>query len=144
MKNSIIILVLIFTFQSVQSQVTDSLTAQSKQEMYDFYIAKNKKLKTTGWILLGTGVGACLAGASIAANNFTLSENETEEANKFVAGTGLFVVGAAATIASVPILIVSGSNKRKAKAILTTGNVGIGAIPFNDTRYASVGIKISF
>ena len=37
MKYLIIFLVLIFTFQSAQSQVTDSLTVQSNQEMYDFH-----------------------------------------------------------------------------------------------------------
>ncbi len=38
-----IFLVLIFTFQSVQSQVTDSLTEKSQQEMYDFYSLKHKE-----------------------------------------------------------------------------------------------------
>ncbi len=59
-------------------------------------------------------------------------------------GAILFLAGSAATIASIPVFIVSGSNKRKAKAILASGIIGIGAIPFNNTRYASVGLKIDF
>ena len=136
MKNSIIFLVLIFTFQSVQSQVTDSLTVKSNQEMYDFYISKHKKLKTTGWILLGTGVAAMGVGVAIAANSLYSDDGEP--------GAILFVAGGLATISSFPVLGNANKNKKKAKAILGSGEVGIGAIPFNDTRYASVGIKINF
>ena len=136
MKNSIIFLVLIFTFQSVQSQVTDSLTDKSNQEMYDFYISKHKKLKTTGWILLGTGVAALVGGGVIM---YTSIMDEGGEP-----GAILFVAGGLATISSFPILGIANKNKRKAKAILGSGEVGIGAIPFNDTRYVSVGLKINF
>jgi len=137
MKNSIIILVLIFAFQSVQCQVTDSLTVKSNEEMYDFYISKHKKLKKTGLILLGAGLVATGVGYAIA-NNGSLYDDE------FTAGAGLALVGVLTTISSIPVLIISGSNKRKANAIEGSGEVGIGVIPFNDTRYASVGIKINF
>jgi len=136
MKNSIIFLVLIFTFQSVQSQVTDSLTAKSNQEMYDFYISKHKKLRTTGFILLGTGVAALGVGAAIMYNSIMDEDGEP--------GAILFVAGGLATISSFPVFGIAKKNKRKANAILGSGEVGIGAIPFNDTRYASVGIKINF
>ena len=135
MKNLIIFLVLIFTFQLVQSQVTEPLTEQSNQEMYDFYISKHKKLKTTGWILLGTGVAAMGVGGAIVSKNI-MSGGEP--------GAILFVAGGLATISSFPVLGSAKKNKRKAEAILGSGEVGIGAIPFNDTRYASVGIKINF
>jgi len=131
-----IFLVLIFTFQSVQSQVIDSLTVQSKQEMYDFHISKHKKLKTAGWILLGTGVAAMGVGGAIMYNAFMDEGGEPGEI--------LFVAGGLATISSIPVFIIAKKNKRKGKAILGSGEVGIGAIPFNDTRYASAGIKIDF
>lgn len=133
-----ILLVLIFTFQSVQSQVTDSLTEKSNQEMYDFYSLKHKKLKKTGFILLGAGLAAT-GGSLLLVANASLSDDST-----WTAGGILFIAGSLSTIASIPVFIVSGSNKRKAKAILGSGNVGIGAIPFNDTRYVSVGVKINF
>ena len=136
MKYLIIFLVLIFTFQSAQSQVTDTLTVKSNQEMYDFYISKHKKLKTTGWILLGTGVAAMAVGGAIIYNSIMDEDGEP--------GGILFVAGGLATAASIPVFIISGSNNRKAKAILGSGEVGIGAIPFNDTRYVSVVLKIDF
>jgi len=139
MKNLIIFLVLIFTFQSVQSQVTDSLTVKSKQEMYDFYIAKNKKLKTTGSVLLGTGVAAMGVGFALTNNSDVL-----DSSNDWGYGAGFMLVGSLSAISSMPVFIMAKKHKRKAEAILGSGEVGIGAIPFNDTKYASVGIKISF
>ena len=137
MKNSIIILVLLFAFQSVQCQVIDSLTVKSNEEMYDFYNSKHKKLKKTGLILLGAGVVATGLGYAIA-NNRSFNNDE------FTAGAILTLGGVLTTISSIPVLIISGSKKRKANAIVGSGEVGIGAIPFSDIRYASVGIKINF
>ena len=136
----LIFLVLLFTFQSIQCQVTDSLTEQSKQEMYDFYSSKHKKLKRTGWILLGTGLGALTVGSIIAVN----SDNTLDDLGRDITGGLLMAVGSFSMLASIPVFIVSGSHKRKANAILGSGEVGIGALPFNDARYASVGIKINF
>ena len=132
-----IFLVLVFTFQLVQSQVIEPSTEKSQKEMYDFYISKHKKLKKTGLILLGAGVVATGVGYAIAYNG-SLYDDE------FTAGAGLALAGVLTTISSIPVLIISGSNKRKANAIEGSGEVGIGAIPFNNTRYASVGIKINF
>ena len=135
MKTLMLFLVLIFTFQLAHCQETEPLTVQSNQEMYDFYISKQKKLKTTGWILLGTGAAAMGVGAAIGLNEI-FSEDRT--------GETLFFAGVLTTISSIPVFIISGSNKRKAKAILASGEVGIGAIPFNNTRYASIGLKVDF
>lgn len=139
MKNLIIFLALIFTFQLTQCQETEPLTEQSKQKMYDFYISKSKKQKKTGWILLGSGVVATGTGLLIASNSNVLSDG-----GGFASGSLLALAGTLTTISSIPVLISSGSNNRKAKAILASGEVGIGAIPFNNTRYASIGLKIDF
>ena len=139
MKNLILFLVLIFIFQLTQSQETEPLSEQSNQEMYDFYISKSKKQKKTGWILLGSGVVATGAGLLIASNSNVLSDD-----GGFASGSLLVLAGTLTTISSIPVFIISGSNKRKAKAILASGEVGIGAIPFNNTRYASIGLKVDF
>lgn len=132
-----IFLALVFTFQLVQSQVIEPSTEKSQKEMYDFYISKHKKLKKTGLILLGAGVVATGVGYAIAHNGSLYDDEST-------AGAGLALAGVLTTISSIPVLIISGSNKRKANAIEGSGEVGIGAIPFNNTRYASIGIKINF
>ena len=100
--------------------------------MYDFYSSKHKKLKRTGFILLGVGVVASITGIIIASSN------------DVYAGVGLFLLGTAPMIASIPVFVIAGSKKRKAKAVVGSGEVGIGTIPFNDTKYASVGVKFSF
>jgi len=135
-------LVLLFTFQMVQSQVIEPLTEKSRQEMYDFYSLKAKKQKTTGWILLGTGLAATIGGYAIMANNFDLWDSDSD--GGLAAGTGLFLVGSLVTIASIPVLIVSGSNNRKARAYLETGTAGTGNITFDNSKYVSIGLKIDF
>ena len=134
-----IFLVLIFTFQLAQSQVTESLTEKSEQEMYDFYILKHKKLKKTGWILLGAGLAVAGGGYAIAANS-----NVLDSGGGFVPGSLLLIAGSLSTVASIPVFVVSGSNNRKAKEILGSGKIGIGGIPFDNQRYVSVGLRIDF
>jgi len=135
-----IFLVLIFTFQLVQCQVTDTLTQKSQQEMYDFHIQKHKKLKKTGWILLGAGLVTVGGGYAIAAT----SDGLFGSGDGFEAGSILIMTGTLSMAASIPVFIISGSNKRKAEAILETGNIGFGSIPFDNQRYVSVGLRIDF
>lgn len=137
MNNLILFLALAFTYQSVHSQLKDSLTVQSKQEMYNFYISKSKKQKKTAWILLGSGVVAMGVGSVIAYNSEAFT-------NKADAGIVLALAGTLTTVSSIPVFIVSGSNKRKAEKIRGSAEVAIGASAFNDRRFASVGVRISF
>ena len=129
----LIFLVLLFTFQLVYSQKTEPLSEQFQQEMYDFHSLKHKRLKTTGFILLGVGVGTVITGIIIGNSD-----------NDIYTGAGLVLLGTLPVIASVPVFIIAKTNKRKANTIQGSGEVGIGAIPFNDIRYASAGIKINF
>ena len=126
----------------MQSQINESLTEKPTQEVYDYYNFKAKKQKKTGWILLGVGLAATAGGYAIMANNFSIWGNESD--GGFVAGTGLFLVGSGATIASIPVLIVSGSNNRKAKVYMETGISGIGNVNFENYRNVTVGLKIDY
>jgi len=137
-----IFLVLLFIFQLMQSQINEPLTEKSTQEVYDYYNFKAKKQKKTGWILLGVGLAATAGGYAIMANNFSIWSNESD--GGFAAGSGLFLVGGLATIASIPVLIVSGSNNRKAKAYMETGSSKGGDITLKKSRNVAVGLKIEF
>lgn len=139
-----ILLVLLFSFQIAQSQITEPQTDQSSQNMYDFYSQKAKKQKRTGWILLGTGIAATVVGSAIMANNFYIWGGSEDEDRGFAAGTGLFLAGSMATIASIPVLIISGSNNRKAKTYLEAGTAKVGNITFENSKYVTVCLKIDF
>jgi len=132
-----LIILLLFTVQIAQSQITDSLTIKSEQKMYDFYSTKHQKLKKTGWILFGAGLGAAIAGVAIGENGNIFDDN-------FIAGAGLFLAGSCAFIASIPVLIVSGSNNRKATAILQSGQTNRVNIPKQNSHYVGVGIQYNF
>ena len=132
----LIIFIFFFNFQTAQSQVIENSTEYGHQDMYDFYMEKHKKLRKTGYILLGAGAGAMLTGWLIGVNSDTWSG----------AGSGALImtVGAASSLASIPVFIVANSNKREAQVILNAGKIGAVGLPFHATRYASVGLKISF
>ena len=56
----------------------------------------------------------------------------------------MFLAGSISVIASVPVLIISGSNNRKAKTYLEAGTVKVGNITFENSKYVTVGLKIDF
>ena len=126
------LLVLIFSTQGILSQEKELKTEKSPQEMYDFYSLKHKKLKRTGFIILGAGVGAIITGIVITATADSYD------------GVFIFLAGATTTFASIPVFIVAKSKKRKAEAILGTGKIGIEGVSFDNSRYVSVGLKINF
>ena len=136
MKSSLsIFLVLFFFVQMVQSQVIETTLEKPQQEMYDYHIQKHKKLKKTGFILLGAGGGAMLTGILIGAASDSWSGVGS--------GALVFTAGLASTIASIPVFIIGNSNKRQANLILETGKIGIGGLPLQHSSYASAGLKIS-
>jgi hypothetical protein len=140
MKRSLsVILFLLFSFQLLYSQVTDSTTIQSQQNEYDFYLLKSKKQKTGGTVLLVSGLVMEAAGLVIMVSK--TFDYLGGQKSGLIAGAGLAIFGAAAVITSIPILISSGSNKRKARAFITTGDF---RDPIKNSRYASIGISFDF
>ena len=142
MKNpkSILVLALFFslTFGPCLGQEIQELTEQSIQEKYDFHYSKHKKLRKTGFILLGVGVASMGAGALIANNADTWSDEDN-----LGAGAGFFTAGLLTTISSVPVFIVSGSHKRKAKAYVQA-EYQMKKINLETSKYVSLGVRIEF
>lgn len=139
MKKLILIIVSFLTIQALQCQEIDSLSTQSREEMYDFHFTKHKKQKKTGLILLGSGVVATGAGLLIAANSNVLSDD-----GGFGAGAGLVLAGSVTTIVSIPYLISSGSNKRKAAAFVQIGEHDLIDLTMPYSKSFFVGFKIEF
>ena len=97
------------------------------------YLAKSKNQKTAAFILLGIGV-TTLTIASVADLDLD-------------AVGAVVVVGGAATIASIPLFIASGKNKKKARNITTNIKMEKATIFekqfFVQSSYPAVTFKIS-
>ena len=135
-----IVLGLIFSFQISQGQVKQA-TNEVNQVQYDFLISKHKKQLTGGLIFLGVGVASLAAG--IVTNRNTNKNSNSTNYIDVAAGAGLIAVGVIFTIISIPLLISSGKNKRKAKAFIASENIGFNAMPSLNTRYVSLGLSIN-
>lgn len=116
-----------FSFQMIQSQVIEPTTDKSSQELFDFYTLKQRKNKTTAWVMLGSGIGMTIAGIGINMSGGILDGDSTNNDE----GLWLSYLGGATTIASVPFFIAAGKNKRKAKMYL---NNSISKINFSQNR----------
>lgn len=119
-------------------QELETASNESNQERYDFHMTKHKKLKKTGFILLGSGVAASIAGALIASN----SDGIFDDSDNLGSGAILFTAGVLTTISSVPVFIVSGSNKRKAEAFLKVESNSPSSKPLSNSQYISIGVNI--
>ena len=102
-------------------------------------IANAKKQKKTGFILLGSGLVATGAGLLIAANSNVLSDD-----GGFGTGAGLVLVGSVTTVVSIPYLISSGVNKRKAAAYVQIGNYQMIDFKSQNSKLVSAGLKFEF
>lgn len=79
----------------------------------EFYLRKSKRQKTTGWILLGSGVTLITSGILIASHE----EGGVEAAIPFVFISGPGIVS---SLVSIPFFISSAHNKKRAAALSPT------------------------
>ena len=109
MKKAIILLLLIaFATTSFGQQQPVSNIALIKAD----YLKKSKTQKTAAWICLGGGVAMFgLAG---------IVYGTMESDGGYTLIGGLFLIGTAAIITSIPLFIVSGKNKHKANLLITS------------------------
>ena len=127
-----------FSFASVQflnGQKNDSSAKISRLQLHDTYIQKHKTNKTVAWIMLGLGVGAAATGAYI---------DFREHVNSTYNGTGkpIFYLGAATALASIPIFIAAGQNKRKAKLTLKEEAVSIRSKSLPNSHFTAIAFTI--
>lgn len=140
-KSILIVLGLIFCVQFAQGQVKESANDDnqySNDTEYTHYNFRSKKQLKTGLILFGVGSAALIAGIAIASS--------VDSAAGFIPLLGgglLVVVGGSSVLVSIPFLISSGVNKRKAKVSVNTGSTGINGLPNFNSRYVSLGVSIN-
>tara|TARA_R110002073_G_scaffold72537_1_gene177241 strand:+ start:220879 stop:221292 length:414 start_codon:yes stop_codon:yes gene_type:complete len=137
MKRSFLgIVIVLFTFTSASGQQNTQASKQSSQDVYTAYMKKHKTNRTAGWITLGSGVAMIVGGYAINTGDGII-DNDTTNNNK---GLWLSYFGAATTLASIPLFIASGNNKRKAKIELKNSTAGI----TNKSNYNSMAFTITF
>jgi hypothetical protein len=138
MKNTLIsFFILLFTFQMVQCQVIDSNTSQEKS--YDYYSVKQLQNKRAARICLGTGGGLIIVGGLVAVAGVANAESSATPI-----GVGMFLLGSATTIASIPLFIATGSNKRKAKLSLKAEPLTFGIKSTGNSNYTALAFSIPF
>ncbi|MEP7236392.1 MAG: hypothetical protein ABI685_00945 [Ferruginibacter sp.] len=104
---------------------------------YDYYMRKSKRSRTTGLILLGSGVLISGVGAILSFGN---GQGYIYNQSKGDAGAAMLLIGAAAGIASIPFMAIALGHSNKAKAILSSQKTGFG-VPSNVSKDI-VGVTI--
>ncbi len=104
---------------------------------YDYFMKKSKTQKTVAWSLLGGGTVLFIAG-SAALGSALNGNGETESANF---GAVAMFLGTIAPLASIPVFIASGNNRRKAEASLQL-KPSISYLPISNNIQPVVSITI--
>jgi hypothetical protein len=138
MRKLMLCAMLSLSFQLAQGQVIDTLNAETKKEMYDFYMTKSKKQNKTGLILLGSGIVAIGTGFILGNNSDSFFDSEA------TSGALLILAGGLATLSSIPVLAVAGSNKNKAETYVQIGTQRPMNLAAPNSNVVSVGLKLEF
>lgn len=141
------LIILLLSFQIPQAQLIDNTTTKSQQELFDYHILKQKKNKTTAWILLGSGVAMGIVGIAILENNAEEIITDIYTGKGSSSGIGssfLIIAGGASTLASIPFFISAGKHKRKATLSLKGEQNLVGNITFRKYNNLSVSLTIGF
>ncbi len=119
------------------SQETNAKQSLTKQD----YLAKSKRQKTAGWIMLGGG--AALVGVGIAIGS-------SEELSFDDAGTAAVLggVGILSMIGSIPVFLAAGKNKRRANRMsglirMESSEIARGG-SLHKIHYPAVSLTIDF
>ncbi len=141
MKQALLFFIFILsTLQLVQGQQISTTANQQPIQSYDSYISKQKANKTAAWICLGSGIVMTATGIGINMSG-GLFDGDSTNNNK---GLWLSYLGGATTIASIPLFISAGINKRKAKMSLKNESVSIGNSTISNLNYTAISLTIPF
>ncbi|MES1216209.1 MAG: hypothetical protein ABUT20_11890 [Bacteroidota bacterium] len=132
------ILLLIATID--YGQYDSSRLKESNANLKERLMIKSKKLKTTGWILLGTGIAVDALSLAFLPSD---SDSFSSGFDKTFISAGLMLAGTAVVITSIPFFIVSGKYKRKANLIVNTSRVQLAPNVKLPGRQLAAGISIN-
>ncbi len=143
MKKLALLLTVVLIVQYTQGQIVDSVTTDTNQKMYEFLMAKHKKQKKTGLILLGSGLAATGLGVLIIYNDSDWFDDE-DAGSEYTAGTILYTAGVLSALSSIPVLIIAGENRQKAQIYAQIGQQRMMDFNLENSKAVAVGVKIQF
>ena len=117
-------------------------TTPSNQEMF---LKKSQSQKTSAWVLLGGGAALATGGLTIGLNNMDIFSEEND--SDYELGMGMFWVGSAAMLSSIPLFIASARNKGRAMsapAYLKLQNYqAVSKDGFTKSSYPAISLRFS-
>jgi hypothetical protein len=140
MKKLLLIITLTCLINNLNAQVNPDQQIQRPMtdfELGQYYNQKSKKLKNTGWTLLGIGAGLFTTSLVVAGN----ADYYTEAA--FVFSTIAILAGTGSMIASIPVFVAGAKNKGRAEILLRHDNIPLSLERSRSIHLKSVGIGIS-
>jgi hypothetical protein len=140
-KLSLIICVSLLATQLINAQTIKFPNAESTKDLRDNYLEKYKRHRTTGRVLLGSGIGLILGGgiavAAWAKQGYNGVAPTTAEA--------LFIIiGPSVALVSIPFFVLAKQNKRKAELAIKGESVRFGNEIFYKSNYIALVLKIPF
>jgi hypothetical protein len=109
----------------------------------EYYMARSKKLKTTGWILISAGAAISVTGYFVYQNQLTSnSDSFNSQINNTFGSIFLMAAGSAMVIVGIPVLIRSGYYKNKALDLTAILNLEPYQTGLSMKRYPAIGLKI--
>ncbi|WP_111671294.1 hypothetical protein [Algoriphagus litoralis] len=136
MAKFFLVLTIAFSFLS-------NVKAQNQESkiLIQEYIKRSEQQKKTGLIMLGAGVGSVILGTVLFGVGWSDGNNAAG-----VSGVLLASAGSISTLVSIPILVSSASNGRKAAKLgISTSQIGDG-LPtgFSTKTYPALSFSIPF
>ena len=135
MKGLTVLILMLCLFRATAQQVADTP---------EEYLRKGRKLETTAWILVGSGVTMITAGTILALNtewgdlDYDDAYHGRQETMKATGSVVLIGAGVIASIGSIHLFIMSAKNKSKAASfsftnqryqLLSQGKISTASLP---------------
>ncbi len=140
-KLFLICCVFLLTTHLVNAQTIKLPKTESTKSLYDNYLEKYKGYRTTGRVLLGSGIGLIIGGgiafAAYAKQGYNGGAPKTAE-------TLFFIIGPGAALASIPFFVLAKQNKRKAELAIKGESVTFGNETCYKANYLALALKIQF
>ena len=143
MKPVLFLFILITTRGPGNAQQNDTVKYQSKE----YYMNKSRSQSTSAWVLLGGGAALATGGLLIGMNNLDWGFESNYNDGDYDLGMGMFWVGSAAMLGSIPLFIASAKNKGRSMSASAYFKMedyqAISRNGFTNSNYPALSLRIT-